>query len=751
MVSRSQSSTLRQAVREAPNGTTSVALAVVTALALFAVLFPWFPGSQRLDVGVIPDSDVVAPREATYESQVLTVQQRDAAAAAIQDVLVLNTEIRDVQLADLERILNSIDLERRDPTKSASAKETTIQGLLGTNLSQRSAGVFVAASDVRWSTMQTEARDALSRTLTGAIGPDELEQARTRAGGFLSALLSADEMLALTELLDPMVVPTLEVSLDRTEALRREARSNTPPVRVTYAPGQVITPAGTPIDEAAFEAIERLEIRTGGVTIAAVIASAIAAALAGATLGAHLWVTKPRSLRGFRRLGLLVLTLVVPVLVAKFAFPPLLPDTDRLYLTHALPLAAGAVVAGVLLDVSSGVIVALLLAGIVGFLSVAIPNTAGAVAATQLDALRMVLATLAAGLGGLYVAARAERLQGYLGAGLAVTVTSAAVAVMVLLLGSEREVTDLAWIAGSSAAGGLMVAVISVGAFVLLSRPFGIITRVELMELVQLNHPLLRRLQDEAPGTFQHSMLVGSLADRAADRIGADSLLVRVGAYYHDIGKLHSPGFFVENYGDGPNPHDNLDPLQSSRVIMRHVSAGVELARKHNLPEAVVSFIPQHHGSRLVAYFYREAAKVKPDIDPQLFQYQGPKPQTREAALVMLADSCEASVRASSDRTSDRIRQIVEGIVAERVEEGQFDECDLSMRDLRIVVDSFVQALSAIYHPRVEYPAPTAREMEARGHAPAAGEPRERTGTSRAPGKASGEAGDEPVLSEDDS
>jgi hypothetical protein len=181
------------------------------------------------------------------------------------------------------------------------------------------------------------------------------------------------------------------------------------------------------------------------------------------------------------------------------------------------------------------------------------------------------------------------------------------------------------------------------------------------------------------------------------------------------VGKLHSPGFFVENFGDGPNPHDNLDPLQSSRVIMRHVDAGVDLARKYNLPEAVVAFIPQHHGDRLVAYFYREAAKVKPDIDPELFRYGGPKPQTREAALVMLADSCEATVRASTDRHAERIRQIVDGIIRERMEEGQFDECDISLRDLRIVEDSFVQALSAIYHPRVEYPEPTRRELEARG------------------------------------
>lgn len=713
MVTRNTQSAIRQAAREAPNGNVSVSLAIVTAIALFALLFPWFPGGQQLEVGTRVDADVVSPRALTYESAVRTEETREAAANAIDDVLVLDTEIRERQVAELDRILAAISQERSDETRSASAKETAIQAIPGAALSPAGAGTIIAADDEVWATMREEARDALSRTLTGAVSPSDLDAARSRAANLLSATLNSAEQSAINELLGALIVPTLAVSQERTEALRDEARANTPPVRVTYAVGDVVVPAGTVIDDAAFEAIQHLEIRTGSVTLSAILAAALASSLAGAGFGAHLWVSRPRSLRGARRLALFLLTTLVPVAVAKFAFPLILPDHDDLYLALALPLAAGPIVAAVLLDVGSGVVASVVLAAVVGYFAVAAPSTSGALAG-DLEALRLVLATGASSLAGLYVASRAERLQGYLGAGLASAIAGGAWAVVILLMDAERSLEEFAWIAGASALGGLLTATISVGAFILLSRPFGIITRVELMELVQLNHPLLRRLQDEAPGTFQHSMLVGSLADRAADRIGADSLLVRVGAYYHDIGKLHSPGFFVENYGDGPNPHDQLDPLQSSRVIMRHVSAGAELARKHGLPEAVVAFILQHHGTRLVAYFYRQAAQVKPDIEPDLFQYAGPKPQNRETALVMLADASEASVRASSDRTSDRIRQIVDGIISERLEEGQFDECDLSMRDLRIAAESFSQSLSAVYHPRVEYPEPTRRELEAR-------------------------------------
>ncbi len=713
MVSRTAQTSLRQAAREAPNGNVAFALAIFTSVALFAILFPWFPGGQQLAIGTRVDRDILSPRDLTYESDILTTETREAAAAAVQEVLVFDSEIRDKQAGELDRIIAAIAQERADETKSASARETAVQAIPGADLSPAAASVLISVDADTWATMQAEARDALSRTLTGAVSANELEDARARASNLISTGLTSDQRSALTEVIEMLVVPTLAVSEERTETLRAEARANTPTVRVTYATGDVVVPAGTVIDDAGLEAIERLDIRTGSITVTAILAAAIVSVLGGAGFGAHLWVAKPRSLRGARRLALFVLTTLVPLVVAKFAFPLILPDHDDLFLALALPLAAGPIVAAVLLDVSSGVIGALIVSSVVGYLAMAVPSTSGSLAGES-DALLLVLATGSGSLGGLLVASRAERLQGYLGAGLAAASAGALWAVVVLLLDSDRSVEDLAWIAGASALGGLLTATISVGAFVLLSRPFGIITRVELMELVQLNHPLLRRLQDEAPGTFQHSMLVGSLADRAADRIGADSLLVRVGAYYHDIGKLHSPGFFVENFGDGPNPHENLDPLQSSRVIMRHVSAGVELARKHGLPEAVVAFVQQHHGTRLVAFFYRQAAQVKPDIEPELFEYPGPKPQSRETALVMLADASEASVRASNDRTSDRIRQIVDATIRERLDEGQFDECDISMRDLRIAADSFVQSLSAVYHPRVEYPEPSRRELAAR-------------------------------------
>jgi hypothetical protein len=236
------------------------------------------------------------------------------------------------------------------------------------------------------------------------------------------------------------------------------------------------------------------------------------------------------------------------------------------------------------------------------------------------------------------------------------------------------------------------------------------------MELAQNDHPLLGRLQEEAPGTFQHSMMVGNLAERAARSIGADPLVTRVGAYYHDIGKLEQPSYYVENQlGASGTPHDGLSPRESAARIMEHVTNGVVLARRHHLPALITDFIPQHHGTRLVTFFYRKALEDGEEVSQSSFRYGGPRPQTKESAIVMLADSCEALVRAEKDADDAQIADLVDGVFAERLAEGQLDECDITMRDLQTAAASFKATLRAIYHPRIAYPAPRPEELAALG------------------------------------
>jgi len=282
---------------------------------------------------------------------------------------------------------------------------------------------------------------------------------------------------------------------------------------------------------------------------------------------------------------------------------------------------------------------------------------------------------------------------------------------------------------------GGMSAILTFATFSLLGTLFGITTPLQLMELAHPDQPLLRRLMREAPGTYHHSLVVSNLAEHAAEMIGADSLLTRVSAYYHDIGKAERPYFFIDNQAGRSNIHDELDPWESAQIIAQHVLDGVRLGQQAGLPRRVLDAIPQHHGTMLIKYFYYKALEQNPDANPDDFRYPGPRPQTKETAILMLADGVEATVRSmaqngalekvaaagreisNSDASEspmlyndaaslpdDAIAMVVHKIISERIEDGQLDECDLTVRDIARIQEAFVSMLKGIYHPRVRYP-----------------------------------------------
>jgi hypothetical protein len=247
------------------------------------------------------------------------------------------------------------------------------------------------------------------------------------------------------------------------------------------------------------------------------------------------------------------------------------------------------------------------------------------------------------------------------------------------------------------------------GLLPVLERFFGIVTGMTLLEWCDINKPLLRRLAREAPGTYNHALVLGSMAEAAAESIGAQGLLTRVGAYYHDIGKINKPRYFVENQqSGGTNWHDRLAPTMSLLIIIGHVKDGLELAREYGLPRALWQFIGEHHGTTLVRYFYRQATDRQNGSGQAVaesdFRYPGPKPRSRETAILMLCDSVEGAVRALSEPTPGRIEGLVHQMVMDRLADGQFEECDITLRELHKVEESMVKSLCAIYHGRIVYP-----------------------------------------------
>jgi putative nucleotidyltransferase with HDIG domain len=297
--------------------------------------------------------------------------------------------------------------------------------------------------------------------------------------------------------------------------------------------------------------------------------------------------------------------------------------------------------------------------------------------------------------------------------------TAAIAMILVNAAVGAMQFEPLNYIAATSlhvGAGGLFAGFIVLGILPFIEKAFKITTSMTLLELADASQPLLRRLALEAPGTYNHSLQVATLSEAAADAIGSNSLLCRVGSYYHDIGKINKPDYFVENQMDGENRHINLSPSLSLRIILSHVKDGVEMAREYALPTSLLPIIQQHHGTTLVEYFYHQAVNQQdpqssdapPEVNDAEYRYPGPKPKSKESAIVMIADAVESCCRAMSEPTPARIESIVHELAMKRLHDGQFDESDLTMRDLERIERSLSKTLQGIYHGRIAYPSTSA-------------------------------------------
>ncbi len=294
-----------------------------------------------------------------------------------------------------------------------------------------------------------------------------------------------------------------------------------------------------------------------------------------------------------------------------------------------------------------------------------------------------------------------------------------------------------------AAANAVFSPVLTYGLLIVFERIFKITTDLRLLDLADDSLPLLQQLATKAPGTYHHSMAMGTLAESAAEAIGAHALLARVGAYYHDIGKMEMPDYFVENQESRKSKHDRLKPRMSTLIVISHVKEGIELARKHGLPEQVIDIIPQHHGTSIISYFYHKAHRRRPskeDVNENDYRYPGPKPQTKEAGIVMLADGIEASVRALDEPTPPRIEDQIDSIIKARFNDGQLDECDLTFNDLTKIKEAFLRSLIGIHHARIKYPSAedtrpqeqeTREEEQIQESSPPEGETEPETGETR--------------------
>ena len=661
-------------------------VALLTAVLMSVLLtVSLVPRQYQLRVGDVSPADVRSPRRVTYISQVETKQARDRAAAAVAPQLVMDYDLVLQQRHQLNTLLQQLTDLRRQTGLAASERQRRMASLTEPPLPDSIVLQMLALDQGRWAAVAAESQRLLQDVLKERISPERLEEFRRSLPIRVSDGFSEAERAIAVELAQRFVQPNVRLDEEATERLRREAQDAVAPVEQTVESGEIVVRAGQVITPVDLEKLTVLGLSDPTPDWSSLGAAALLSFVTVGVISAYIYCLKPALIARERRLAMIGLLMVGTVVAAKIILG------SRPMWAYIFPLPAVAMLVSALLSARLAVALSAFLAMLVGY-----------IASSSLEVAVMLLAGSAVGAAGVW---RREHLSAFFWTGLLVGLTQAAVAAAFYLASRADDVSFLALVGTEAILNGLLSAVLAVGMTYITGRLFGITTTLQLLELANPTHPLLRRLLLEAPGTYHHSILVGNLAERAAEEVGADPLLVRVAAYYHDVGKLQRPYCFIENQVQGANIHDTLEPRQSAEIIAAHVTDGLEIASKYGIPARVRELILQHHGTRLVSFFYqKDAENSREPVDRATFTYPGPKPQSKEGAILMLADGVEAAARATQDHSPEVLERIVDQIIMQRLAEGQLDECDLTLRDLTRIKQVFCTLLNAMYHPRIEYP-----------------------------------------------
>jgi putative nucleotidyltransferase with HDIG domain len=693
----------------------ATSLIVVMTLALGVDLSPGI----NVQVGDLVETDIRAPKALNYTNDILTAQAREQARKDVLPQYDYTSEraiaIAAEQLDAFTRRVAALDTAFARGT-TPEDREALLDSTLP-SLSEEGRAVLQSMDPQRWPALRTEAARVLDVTERAELRDSEVAQTRQRLSAQMAGGLTEGERNLASELIAPLLVPNSSFSALLTQQEEDRQAAAVAPVIENIVQGQVIVRSGSRVSEADVARIQALNLDDQRPDLAPLGGWLLLSGLMVALLIAWLRLFRP----AYWHRNNVVLLIWLLIAIATFA---LQLTAGRPALPFILPVAAIGLLVAVLLDAETAILVTAVVALIVG--------------AVNGPSLELGSYAMFGGLAGILAIRRGDRLQNFIQAGAAIFVVQAVVVTGFSLLG-ERDLTGVVQLIGAAglSAGGAAVA--AVGSFAVLGSVFGLMTVFQLLELANPSQPLLRRLLVETPGTYHHSLMVGNLAERAAESIGADALITRVAAYYHDVGKLANPVAFIENQSGGDNVHDELEPEQSAQILKQHVADGIDVAYQSRLPKSLIAFIPQHHGTAIMSFFHAKAReeaaapyggmataegrKAADAVDERRFRHVGPKPQSREAALLMLADGVEASVRSLASRDEPAIRAMVARIVSERLDDGQFDECDLTLRDISRVQEAFVSQLLGMYHQRVAYPQNKVVEIESRRAAGGGGTP----------------------------
>ncbi len=732
-------------------------------LALVGLGLALIPGRQSFDpffdirLGSVADREVVAPFDfQIYKSEQELADERRQAAASVMPLLELRPGVRDDAVQELIGFFDRIAAAERDSAVSA--------GLIGwkrySRIRENGKGVYpigprvlgflfsvdslLTLSDeeviylldpTRARILRSRLKDfLLARLRDGVVATEEYgrldsERFRLRRSG-IDEIIGREELTPVAAVLDQaraLVVdpeypevsqnlflgilqrflrPNVSYDRDQTEHLRRLAVEQVRPMREeTVLAGEKLVGRGERVTPQQMERLENLRAQlqmrsalSGEVNrLRHDLGLALLLTMILLSMGVFLYLHRRDIYDRLSRLSIIAISYAIVMLAAWLILRAEgLPQ-------YLIPMAVSPMLVAYLIDDRAAVLTTVPLALILGLqtgfsiyftMLALIGGIAGAVSVRWIASRKGQYVSILY-LGGVYLLALLAIDYGYRGESLAMVASAAG------------------WLALNA----FYSTLVTVGLLPLFEYFFNVTSNFSLRELGDLNRPLLKRLAIEAPGTYHHSIILGSLSEAAAEGIGANPIYARVASYYHDIGKLGKPQYFIENQGGRQNPHDRLSPKMSCLVISNHVKEGVELARKARLPECIIDIIRQHHGNGHISYFYSKEKEQNPEttLVEEDFRYPGPKPQSREAAIIMLADAVESASRTLSEPTAPRIRQLIKEIVARRLDEGQLDNVDLTLSDLNRISGEFMTILIGVHHHRIEYPsAPGEKQGDAR-------------------------------------
>lgn len=671
-----------------------LAISLLLSVALISAASLIFPlgggtGTESLALGDVSSQDILAPVSVSYQSEVLTEQKREEAASAVDlQYSSPDTSIARNQAGQLRDALNYINTVRSDAYASHEQQVADLAALQNINLTSESINMLLELGDTSWQAVQQESITVLEQVMRSTIREDRLEETRRTVPALVSLSLSEDQADLVTELVSAFVAANSLYSQDLTDQMREAARQEVDPVTKSYIPGETVVQRGQVITAENLEALEELGLLADQITWQD-YASVLSLVTVNFAFVAVYFSQRP-DLRSNRPSLILVSALfLVSLIGARLLIP------GRTVIPYMFPVAGFSMLVAALVSSRAALILAFPLSILTAY---NLPYD-----------LELTLYYLFGCAFGVLLIRNVQRLLTFLWAGVGVSIAGIAVVLTFRLIDPSSDIIGIVTLIGAAGFNGIASAALTIFLQFFLAQVLGFTTTLQLIDISRPDHPLLQFILRNAPGTYQHSLQIANLAEQAAEAINADALLTRVGALYHDAGKARLPYYFIENQVDGAhNPHDDLPPTESAAIIIRHVTDGVELVSKYRLPKSIKDFVLEHHGTMITRYQYHKALEAAggnaQQIDMETFRYPGPKPQSKETALVMLADGVEARSRAERPENEDAIYALVKDVVNNRLNAGQLDDTDLTMTDLNAAIESFVTTLRGIYHPRIQYP-----------------------------------------------